>query len=120
MENQTSDQDTSKKLGQIAAKAWSDPAFKKRLLTEPAAIAQEYGMPLPPGMELRIVEDTAKVRHFVLPPKPNGEELSDEQLDQVAGGGICTGTYASLQTVCTISSNCSGAPSVDPTCGSCW
>src|SRR5215470_3183250 len=83
-----SEQEFSKTLSQITAKAWSDAAFKQRLLSDPAAIAKEFGMPLPPGMELRVVEDTPSLRHFVLPSKPAAEELSDEELGQAAGGII--------------------------------
>jgi hypothetical protein len=92
MENPSSEQDFSKVLGQIAAKAWSDAEFKKRLVADPAAVSREFGMPVPPGIEVRIVEDTATVRHFILPPRPELAELSDEQLDQVAGGATCSGT----------------------------
>src|SRR5262245_2225880 len=90
MDSRTSEQAFSKKLGQIAAKAWSDPAFKKRLLADPGAVSTEYGMPLPPGIELRVVEDTPAIRYFVLPPRPTLAELSDEQLEEVAGGTACS------------------------------
>jgi hypothetical protein len=79
-------QDFSKKLAQLTARAWSDDAFKKRLLSDPISVAKEYDIPVPPGSEIRIVEDTPTLRHFILPPRPPAEELSDELLEQVAGG----------------------------------
>ena len=50
----------------------------------PGALA-EMGVEVPPGQEVRVVKDTERVRHLVIPPSPS-EELSEEQLDQVAGG----------------------------------
>jgi hypothetical protein len=82
-------QEFAKKYGQVVAKAWQDEAFKRRLLGNPQAVLEEHGLPLPPGKAVRVVEDTADTVHLVLPPKPAGE-LSDEQLDQVAGGCCCS------------------------------
>lgn len=67
------------------AKAWSDEAFKERLLKEPARVLAENGIEVPPGVEVRVVENTADVTYLTLPPKP-ADELSDEQLSGVAGG----------------------------------
>ena len=40
-----------------------------------------------PGVEVRAVENTASVFHFVLPAKPTGGgELSDADLERIAGG----------------------------------
>ena len=78
--------ENSSKISQILSKAWSDPVFKQRLLANPASIVREYGLEVPPGIELRVVEDTDRVRHVILPPPPSSAELSDSQLEQVAGG----------------------------------
>ena len=42
---------------------------------------------MPAGMTVTVVEDTDKQFHLVLPPVPT-DELSDEALDAVAGGGM--------------------------------
>ncbi len=76
-----------KKMQKIIAKAWMDEGYKKRLLSDPAAVLKEQGMETPPGVEIRTVENTDKVFHLVLPPKPSGDELSDEHLSHIAGGG---------------------------------
>jgi hypothetical protein len=73
------------------ARAWSDEAFKRRLLAEPSAVLREQGMDVAPGVEVRVVEDAARLRHLVLPPRPEGE-LSEEQLEQAAGGSGCACT----------------------------
>src|SRR5439155_26137757 len=89
-----------KKIGRIIAKAWSDETFKKRLLAEPAAALKAEGIALPEGVSVRAVENTATMFHFVLPPKPTGE-LSDQELETVAGG--LNGAYGGF-----------GLPPVDP------
>ena len=80
------DQERARQWGQVVARAWADPAFKQRLLANPADALREEGIEVPPGIELRIVEDTEQVRHLALPPKPAEGELSEEELERVAGG----------------------------------
>jgi len=78
-------QERARKWGQVVARAWSDEAFKRRLLAEPGAVLREQGVDVPPGVEVRVVENTDAVVHLTL-PRPPAEELSDEQLETVAGG----------------------------------
>ena len=70
--------------GQVIAQAWSDSSYKERLLADPAAVTAERGLTPPTGKQIRIVEDTADTVHVVPPARPS--ELTDEQLDQAAGG----------------------------------
>jgi len=79
-------QDWEKQWGQLVAKVWADPQLKARLLSDPKAVLQEQGLPVPPGMQIRVVENTEQVIHLPLPAKPSKEELSEEDLAQVAGG----------------------------------
>ena len=71
----------------VLAKAWSDPAYKARLLADPAAALTELGVPVPKQRTLRVIEDTDSEMHVVLPRPPKGVELSDEVLDRAVGGG---------------------------------
>jgi hypothetical protein len=80
-------QEYAKQWGQLVARAWGDEAFKRRLLAAPAAALAEQGIQFPPGVEVRAVENTDRVLYLTLPPKPS-VELSDEQLDAVAGGSL--------------------------------
>ena len=51
---------------------------------------QELGTPLPEGIEIRAVEETPDTIYLVLPsasPVGQGGELSDQELEAVAGGG---------------------------------
>jgi hypothetical protein len=73
-------------LGKIIAKAWRDPVFKAELIANPAAALKAEGINVPAGMTVTVVENTDKQFHLVLPPVPS-DELSEEALDAVAGGG---------------------------------
>ena len=78
-------EERGKQYGQLVAKAWSDEGFKARLLANPKAAMAEVGMDAPEGVEIEVVESTQEKAYLVIPPKPVGE-LSDEDLDKVAGG----------------------------------
>src|ERR1700745_3484707 len=76
-----------RKLSQIIAKCWADESFKRKLLTNTEAILSAEGVELPAGLSVKVLENTDKVFHLVIPPKPT--ELSDEDLDKVAAGDVC-------------------------------
>jgi hypothetical protein len=83
------EQDGMKEFAQVMSRAWSDEAYKQRLLTDPKAVLAEAGLPVPPNVNLQVHESTPTQVHIVLPPPPPGQagaKLSDEELDQVAGG----------------------------------
>ena len=86
---------------QLAARTWADPAFKARLLADPISVLAEQGIAYPPGVAVEVHENTPTTLHLALPPKPT-DELSDEQLDTVAGGALSTaGTAFSVSSVGT-------------------
>ena len=80
-----SDMNHAKVMGKLMSRAWSDPSFKQRLISDAAGVMRENGLPVPDGLVIRVHEDSASVRNIVLPMKT--DKLSDEQLDMVAGGG---------------------------------
>lgn len=76
----------------LVQKAWDSETFKQQLLNDPvAAIEAVTGKPmnLPAGKRI-VVRDqsTEGVVYINIPAKPNMDELelTDEQLEQVAGG----------------------------------
>jgi hypothetical protein len=77
-----------KKWSQLVAQAWADDSLKRRLVQNPASVLREHGIQMQPGIEVRVVEDTANVTHFVLPAKPAGDvtELNEMELSEVVGG----------------------------------
>ena len=99
-------EEQSKKMDRLIARAWADDAFKRKLMSNPEETLKAEGVEIPGGKKVKVVENTEKlvhiipkvgrevrllentdeVVHFVLPVKPPEGELSDEVLDQVAGG----------------------------------
>ncbi|MDD3363708.1 MAG: NHLP leader peptide family RiPP precursor [Syntrophomonas sp.] len=77
----------NKKISKVIAKAWADADFKARLLANPAETLQAEGIEVPAGVKVNAVENTNEQFFLVLPKAP--DELSDEQLDNVAGGFRC-------------------------------
>jgi len=73
---------------QVVEKAWKDSDFKSRLLKNPKeAIKEVVGPTLPADVTFQVHENSAKIMHFILPPNPaESTELSDVELEQVAGG----------------------------------
>ena len=81
-------------LQEVMARASTDVAFRKRLLTHPDdAIYEAFGVRLPNGLKIKFIEKPAGFDQlFVLPDVHlPGEELDDEDLDAVAGGTSTTG-----------------------------
>jgi hypothetical protein len=76
--------DQGKEIGKIIAKCWSDEAFKQKLLADTVATLKAEGVTVPTGATVKALEDTEQTFHLIIPTKPT--ELSDEQLDGVAGG----------------------------------
>lgn len=73
----------------IIAQSWKDEAYKKELFSNPqAVIEREFGVQLPDDVSVRVMEENPTNLYFVLPMRPDlsGAELSDEQLEAVAGG----------------------------------
>jgi hypothetical protein len=87
----------------VVTRAWTDDEFKVRLIAEPDEVLRENGIDLKPGTEVRVVENTDKVVHVGLPPRPKQDELSIEELEAVAGGGSTASTAGSVGTVGTFS-----------------
>jgi hypothetical protein len=70
---------------QIVAKAWADEEFKQRLMADPAGVLQAHGITPPAGLQFQVVENTPTQVYLVLPSRP-AEDLTEEQLQAVAGG----------------------------------
>jgi hypothetical protein len=84
--------DWAKQWAQVIARAWSDEAYKQRLLGDPRAVLAEAGLTIPAHVQVQVQvhEATPVLLHMVLPP-PLTDLLSDEQLDAVSGanyGGV--------------------------------
>ena len=68
-------------------RANSDAGFKQLLVTDPrAAVERELGVKVPAGANVKVLQETADTLYLVLPLDASNVELSDEQLESVAGG----------------------------------
>jgi len=58
----------------IITRAWSEPAFKARLLADTNEVLKEYGIDVPAGVTYLTLEDGLDGKHYlVLPPPPNDD-----------------------------------------------
>ena len=85
----------------LIERSLQDEEFRQRLLGDPkAAVERELGARLPDSIEIRAVEETAETIYLVLPTASavgEGGELSDRELEEVAGGGT---EYACQTNLC--------------------
>ena len=79
-------EERNRQMQQIIAKCWSDEAFKEKLVADPHATLVAEGVEIPDGVYIDVLCNTADTFHFVIPAMPEDAELSDEALDEVAGG----------------------------------
>ncbi|MDR9788316.1 MAG: NHLP leader peptide family RiPP precursor [Peptococcaceae bacterium MAG4] len=71
----------------IIEKAREDADFKRTLLEKPHEAIARFGVQVPEEVEIKVVEESAKVLYLVLPENP--DELTDKQLDEVSAAGYC-------------------------------
>ena len=73
----------------VVARAWADPAFKAQLLADPHAALAAMGVPVTPGITVKVLEATEQVVYFILPVYPTPTQLSDDVLQTAAAGHVC-------------------------------
>jgi hypothetical protein len=72
----------------LIEKCWKDSEFKRQVLSDPKGMLERHtGQKLPAPVKIFIHEEDANTLHFSIPPAPsNLSELSDDDLEKVAGG----------------------------------
>lgn len=71
----------------VFQRATTDPAFRALALKDgTAAVEEVVGKPLPDGVKIRFVENNGASATIGLPPARTSGELSDRELEAVAGG----------------------------------
>ena len=82
--------ESKNQLMELFAACWKDDALKARFMSDPKAVLAEHGMPVPEGMNVKVVENSDSHVHITLPAPPTGHmDLSDDELSNAAGGGGC-------------------------------
>lgn len=81
----------------IVTKCWEDASFKQELVNSPVQTLEKYSdgkLSLPAGKQLVVVDQTDSSKLYLnIHAKPDFDnlELSDEQLEMVAGGEFVVG-----------------------------
>jgi len=74
----------------VGKKASSDKDFRKLCTEDPnKAIKEAYGKDVPEGFKVKLIENESGIDETFVLPDFMGEELSDDELDKVAGGKGC-------------------------------
>jgi hypothetical protein len=80
--------DFQEAYAEILVECWSDDEFKQRFIADPVAVFKEWDIDIAEGGIVKVLEVAEEGAVAIsLPPKPQGfDELSDEDLEAVAGG----------------------------------
>jgi hypothetical protein len=88
-------------VGRLILKAAADQNFRQQLLQQPRQTLMAQGWQVKPDLEYKVLQDTGHLNHLVIPQPPAESELSDEELDSVAGGFAgCCGSCAQCKAAC--------------------
>ena len=94
------------KLAALFAACWKDEALKARFMSDPKAVLAEYGIDVPDGIDVNVVENSDNTVHITMPASPAGAaDLSDEELSNAAGGS-CWGPVMTSMSCCVGSRAC--------------
>ena len=95
----------------LIEKCWKDAEFKRQVISDPKGMLERHtGQKLPAQVKIFVHEEDANTLHFSIPPAPgNLSELSDADLEQVAGG---TDISVTILTVAISAGVVSGGVSV--------
>ncbi len=76
----------------VIAKAWKDPEFRKKLISNPRDTLNSLGYGIPNDIEVKVIEDDVHQFTFVLPSTPSDiQSLDESQLKKIAAGGESRG-----------------------------
>lgn len=74
-------------LAEVFAACWKDDDLKARFIADPKAVLSEFGMTVPDGLDLKVVENTDDCVHITLPVSASEDhDVADSDLTAAAGG----------------------------------
>ena len=81
------EQEVKATIEKVQAKASTDKKFREKVLSNPAAAIKEVaGKDIPEGIKIKVIENAPGIDQTYVLPDFIGEELTDDDLDNVAGG----------------------------------
>ena len=81
------DEESIKQLwAKLVAQSWKYEKLRQRLLEEPAAVLKENGVEVPEGATIKTFVDDGNTIILPLAQEGTERELSEEELESVAGG----------------------------------
>lgn len=83
---------TIEQVAQVVDRAVTDPAFRQRLTSAPADTLRGEQIDVPDGTEVRVLENTETLRHFILRPRP--ADVTDADLAAIPSSGSETDPLA--------------------------
>ncbi|QTL02420.1 nitrile hydratase subunit alpha [Aquabacter sp. L1I39] len=76
---------------------YKSPAYRSRVVLKPREVLAEFGVTLPPVVEVRVWDSTAETRYLVIPRRPDGTDgLDEEQLADLVTRNSMIGTGLAL------------------------
>lgn len=77
----------------VAPNWYKTAAYRSRVVREPRAVLEEFGVELPDGVEVRVWDSTAELRYLVVPQRPNGTDgMTEDQLAAIVTRNSMIGT----------------------------
>jgi nitrile hydratase len=74
---------------------YKSPEYRARVVREPRAVLEEFGLELPEEVEIRVWDSSSEIRYLVLPQRPAGTDgMSEDELaalvtrDSMIGTGV--------------------------------
>lgn len=84
-------------LQQVVQKAQKDTTYRQQAIENPKKVlGDEFGENLPDDLNIRFTDGSKEIA-ITLPP--TSQELSDDELDEVAGGGSYWGTVGDRKDI---------------------